>query len=58
MPDPDPIAIENLLHEGALRQGVTVVHRDLVQAAADVARVGCATALQVITAFEKAPPQA
>jgi len=59
MPDPDPIAIENLLQEGALRHGVTVdACRDLVQAAADAARVGFTTALQVITAFEKRPPQA
>jgi len=58
MPDPDPIAIENLLHKGALRHGVTVVHRDLVQAAADVARVGLAAALQVITVLKKVPPQA
>src|SRR4051812_1827124 len=57
MPDLNPIAIENLLHEGALRYGVTVeAYRDLVQATADVARVSFAMALQVITAFEKLPP--
>jgi hypothetical protein len=54
MSDLDPAAIESLLQEAARRRGVTVdAYRDLVQAIADVAGVSFATALQVITAFEK-----
>src|SRR3954447_2943749 len=57
MPDLDPLAIENLLQEAALRRGVTVdAYRYLVQATAGVARVSFATALQVMTAFEKMAP--
>ena len=59
MPDLDAAAIERLLQEAAQRRGVPVdANRDLVQAAADVARVGLAAALQVITVLKKVPPQA
>ena len=57
MPDLDPVVIENLLHEGALRRRITVnAYRDLVRAKADIAGVRFATALLVITAFEKMSP--
>ena len=57
MSDLDPAAVERLLQEGAQRRGVTIAaYRDLVHATADVARVSFATALQVISAFEKMPP--
>ena len=57
MSDLDPAAIESLLQEGARRRGVTVdAYRGLVQARADIARVSFATALLVITVFQKMPP--
>ena len=57
MPDLDPAAIENLLHEGALRRGLKPnAYRDLVQAKADIAGISFATALQVITVLEKMSP--
>ena len=53
----NPLTIENLLHEGALRRRITVnAYRDLVRAKADIAGVRFATALLVITAFEKMSP--
>jgi hypothetical protein len=58
MSDLDPAAtIESLLHDGARRRGMTLdAYRDLVQATADGARVGFATALLVITNFETMSP--
>ena len=53
MPDLDAVAIENLLHEGALRRRITVnAYRDLVRAKADIAGIRFATALLVMAALE------
>ena len=49
----NPLTIENLLHEGALRRRVTVnAYRALIQAAADRARISFAKTLQVIDLFD------
>ena len=58
MPDLDPLAIENLLHEGALRRRNGRRLSRPGSSKADIARVSFATALQVIAVFEKMPPQA
>ena len=57
MPDLDPADIERLLHDGARRRGVTVdAYRDFIQAIADPAGVTFEKALQVISDFERMPP--
>ena len=57
MPDLEPAAIKNLLNDGARRSRMTVdAYRSLIQSTANSARVSFATALQVITFFERMPP--
>jgi len=57
MPDLEPAAIKNLLNDGARRSRMTVdAYRGLIQSTANSAGVSFATALQVITFFERMPP--
>ena len=55
--DLDPAAIESLLQETARRRGVTVdAYRDFITAIADPAGVTFEKAVQVISDFERMPP--
>jgi len=55
--DLDPATIESLLHSGAGRRGVTVdAYRDFIKAIADPAGVTFEKAVQVISDFERMPP--
>ena len=57
MADLDPAAVESLLQEAARRRGVSVdAYRDFIQAIADPAGVTFEKALQVISDFERMPP--